>query len=166
MGPCNHVLCVPCGLKAWVLRKDKTCLVCKALMSSVIFTECKYLDFQVYDLDDFFRVAVNSPQAGIRFVTKKVSGWTQAVLSKVCPLSHCHDYDPEDDLQGHVYHFHDKVMCRLCIESGKFLPNEYETFTSLELTLHDFFCPTNDTGSRGHPGCSSCEQRFYDDAAA
>lgn len=72
------------------------------------------------------------------------------------------------DLHRHVKSAHRKRMCDLCTRNKKVFTHEHELFAEQELARHmkhgdDMPGASDQTGFKGHPMCSFCGERFYDD---
>ena len=70
------------------------------------------------------------------------------------------------DLHKHVRAVHHKKICDLCSRHKKVFTHEHELFTDAELGRHmkkgdDNPGAIDQTGFKGHPLCSFCNQRFY-----
>lgn len=96
-------------------------------------------------------------------------GDTVLLLRYNCPDESC-DYAGLGwhDLQRHVRTTHHRKMCDLCVRNKKIFTHEQDLFTDKELEKHmrhgdDRPGAIDQTGFRGHPLCSFCGERFYDD---
>ncbi len=72
------------------------------------------------------------------------------------------------DLHRHVRSVHHKKMCDLCTRYKKLFTHEHELLTDRGLERHmrhgdDKPGAVDQTGFKGHPLCSFCGERFYDD---
>ncbi|KAE8441161.1 hypothetical protein EG329_005817 [Mollisiaceae sp. DMI_Dod_QoI] len=132
----------------------------------VIFTnnaEKRYEEFTDAD------IASVDQNIGIRYESNDIQDDTRLLLRYNCPDGDC---DVAclgwPDLHRHVRSVHHKKICDLCSRHKKVFTHEHELFTDSELSKHmrkgdDNPGAVDQSGFKGHPICSFCNQRFYGD---
>lgn len=106
---------------------------------------------------------------GIRYTNEEIVGDTILLLQYNCPDEDCAFAGLGwPDLHRHVREAHRKKMCDLCTRNKKVFTHEHDMFTDKDLGVHmksgdDKPGAIDQTGFRGHPLCSFCGSRFYDD---
>ena len=58
---------------------------------------------------------------------------------------------------------HRLLYCHICLDNLNILPKNRRTFTSAQLDQHMTGARNVISGVRGHPMCSFCNERFFDD---
>jgi hypothetical protein len=132
----------------------------------VIFTDNatkRYEDFSDAD------IATSDDNIGIRYENDSIRDDTLILLRYNCPDGDC---DVAclgwPDLHRHVKSVHHKKICDLCSRHKKIFTHEHELYTDAELTKHmrkgdDNPGAVDQSGFKGHPICTFCNQRFYGD---
>ncbi|KUJ22867.1 uncharacterized protein LY89DRAFT_777890 [Mollisia scopiformis] len=164
--PCNHRTCHICSLRMRALYKDKNCVHCRTEGTFVIFTDNAEKRYEEFTDADIASVDQN---IGIRYESNDIQDDTRLLLRYNCPDGDC---DVAclgwPDLHRHVRSVHHKKICDLCSRHKKVFTHEHDLFTDAELTKHmrkgdDNPGAVDQTGFKGHPICSFCNQRFYGD---
>ena len=132
----------------------------------VIFTDDATKRFEEYTDAD---ITSTDDNIGIKYVNEDIVGDTVLLLRYNCPDPDC-DFAGLGwpDLHRHVRSAHHKKMCDLCTRNKKVFTHEHEMFTEKALGEHmrrgdDKPGAVDQTGFKGHPLCSFCGERFYDD---
>lgn len=85
----------------------------------------------------------------------------EEILTSYC--DDCDDYfNCFDDLEAHVRRNHKKFFCELCLNNLQLFPHERKCYNREDLASHKRKGDKNDSGFKGHPICTYCDQRFYD----
>ena len=163
---CNHVSCHICALRLRALYKNKDCPHCRTTAPYVIFSDDGTKRFEDFASTD---ITSTDDNIGIKYTSEDIVGDTVLLLRYNCPDSEC-DFAGLGwpDLHRHVRSVHNKKMCDLCTRNKKCFTHEHEMFTDKALGEHmrhgdDKPGAVDQTGFRGHPLCSFCGERFYDD---
>ncbi|KAK3321931.1 hypothetical protein B0H66DRAFT_574363 [Apodospora peruviana] len=166
LAPCNHATCHICALRLRALYKNKDCPHCRTAAPFVIFTDDAAKHFEDYADKE---ITSTDDNIGIRYAGEDIVGDTILLLRYNCPDADC-DFAGLGwpDLHRHVRAVHHKKMCDLCTRNKKVFTHEHEMFTDKELGEHmrrgdDKPGAIDQTGFKGHPLCSFCGERFYDD---
>ncbi|KAK0625423.1 hypothetical protein B0T17DRAFT_617516 [Bombardia bombarda] len=166
VSPCNHATCHICALRLRALYKNQECPHCRTAAPFVIFTDDankryeEYTDKEITSTDD---------NIGIRYTSEDIVGDSVLLLRYNCPDGDC-DFAGLGwpDLHRHVRTTHHKKLCDLCTRNKKVFTHEHDMFNDKELGDHmrhgdDKPGAIDQTGFKGHPLCSFCGERFYDD---
>ncbi|KAK3034659.1 hypothetical protein RJ639_033614 [Escallonia herrerae] len=191
-GSCGHKeVCSTCVARLRFICNDRRCCICKTESDAVFVT--KALGDYTRMINDF-SVLPNERKEG-----RGGSYWyhedTQAyfddldqykMIKAMCRLS-CSVCDKVDErqpsdgskrrrfrnieqLKGHLFHQHTRLMCSLCLEGRKVFICEQKLYTRAQLNQH---ISTGDSevdgterergGFMGHPICEFCRTPFYGD---
>jgi hypothetical protein len=132
----------------------------------VIFTDDSTKRFEEYTDAN---ISSTDDNIGIKYANEDIVGDTVLLLRYNCPDLDCSFAGLGwPDLHRHVQNVHHKRMCDLCTRNKKVFTHEHDMFGDKELRDHmrkgdDKPGAVDQTGFRGHPLCSFCGERFYDD---
>ncbi|WOL10238.1 hypothetical protein Cni_G18992 [Canna indica] len=192
-GPCGHrEVCSTCVVRLRFVLDDRRCCICKTECPVVFVT--KALGDYTRVVADFsvFPSGATEGQAGQYWYHEDTQAYFDDVdhykmIKAMCRLS-CSVCDKKSEgqgvestkrrmrfrsigqLNGHLRHQHNLLMCNLCLEGRKVFICEQKLYTRSQLNQHkskgDSEVDGNESergGFMGHPMCEFCKNHFYGD---
>ncbi|KAI1732435.1 E3 ubiquitin-protein ligase [Ditylenchus destructor] len=164
---CLHPLCMECAIRVRILGKTNTCPQCRTDIEMLYFVQAPQLSAE-FKLPSKTMDYVNDEKYGIKFENKYAIECFESYMSHKCNLCSSRgeemSFETFAALQQHISQAHQLTFCHLCNENVNVLTKDKKTYTRQNLQKHMNGDLAED-GSKGHPKCLFCDQRFYDDEA-
>ena len=169
LGQCNHrEICYFCALKNRTFYNDKKCPLCAINLDHVFicpiaekktFEELSEEDLSSYYQDNDFETT------GIYFTD--ISSFEAAMQLKAfkCPIDYCIKEEPFNtyqDLLHHLWEYHQKFYCKVCIKDGKKFISEQKLYSKSEIKEHNLYGDIEEDIPPHHK-CPFCGDLYYDD---
>ncbi|KAL0213182.1 hypothetical protein RCL1_006808 [Eukaryota sp. TZLM3-RCL] len=155
---CDHYTCSLCALRLRLLYCDHKCPYCKTEVNSLVISNT---------LDSYTNLMSKAictlpSHNSITFTCQKLSKEALKKISFHCPK--CPQLPPfpsSSSLSSHVSSKHSLFYCNVCMDHGFLFPSEQTLYTSSKLTDH--LNGRAELSFSGHPSCSVCTSRCFDD---
>jgi hypothetical protein len=183
IGACQHPICSICALRIRFKSKDKSCVVCKAHMESMLVYEASTIEtgdaahihtsisgsvnpgnksssyFEIFltlfKSKNIYVGIVFDPVCGLYFYNcSQHSRQLQNMRSTKCP-SCSESFPTQKKLLAHLQSSHKLFMCELCVENRTVFLSEQVVYSKAELEVHL-------RKSGAHVQCGFCQVHCYD----
>lgn len=148
--PCNHSnFCLKCYETLVYCYNEAKCPFCqKEIESDPVCTANPHLDgyeierLKPYQHDQNFHIFFDDPE-----IICELDSYTRIT----CPDCHAL-FNNFSTLRSHVNEKHNKMVCKICFDSNRFLPSDISLYTREEFEIH----------KKQHPKCSCCDHIAFD----
>ncbi|CAD8054407.1 unnamed protein product [Paramecium primaurelia] len=170
LGHCNHkTFCYQCMIKMRVIRKIKTCPICKQILDKLILTDNLQAQYSDYSINNLIPINYSKDSKDVFFTdSEQIKEKIESLNNFKCPFVDCQTdlkINNFNQLKLHLKVEHMRFYCDVCIEQKTCFLGEQQLYSEYQVRHHINHGDVDEDSNIifKHPFCKFCRKHFYDE---